>query len=65
MFAVDAKMLKRIERMNRCRDLQIDLDKLYQWRERGLRKFNVSKSKIMKVVKGKYRPDFEYMTGWS
>ena len=60
MFADDAKILKRIEGKDSCKELQKDLDKLQQWSDKWLMKFNTSKCKVMKMGKGKYRPDFGY-----
>ena len=60
MFADDAKILKRVVREENCRELQRDLDRLNQWSERWLMKFNTSKCKVMKMGHSKYRPNFEY-----
>ena len=60
MFADDAKILKRIEGEENCRELQRDLDRVNQWSEKWLMKFNTSKCKVMKMGRSKHRPDFEY-----
>ena len=60
MFADDTKVLKKIEDEESCRELQKDLDRLQQWSEKWLMKFNASKCKVISMGKSKNRPSHEY-----
>ena len=60
MFADDGKLLKKIVSLNSCKELQEDLNKLQEWSEKWLMKFNTSKCKVIHMGKSKFRPIFEY-----
>ncbi len=55
MFADDAKIIRRIETEDDSRCLQDDLDRLSEWSNKWLLKFNPSKCKVMKLGSGNRR----------
>ncbi len=63
MFADDAKIMRRIETEDDSRRLQDDLDRLSEWSNKWLLKFNPSKCKVMKLGSGNRRPGTGYRIG--
>ena len=63
MFADDAKIVKKVSGVNSCRELQQDLDKLQEWSDTWLMKFNAEKCRVMKMGRSRRRPVFEYSLG--
>ncbi len=63
MFADDAKIMRRIRTEKDSMRLQDDLDKLKEWSDKWLLKFNPSKCKVMKLGGGTRRPVTGYRMG--
>lgn len=55
MFADDVKLIKNVKTKEDCRKLQNDLNKVHEWANKWLLKFNPSRCKIMKMGKGERR----------
>ena len=56
MSADDGKLLKKFVRLDGCKEFHKDLNKLNEWSENGLKKFNTSKCKVMHMGKSKLQP---------
>ncbi len=63
LFADDAKFMRRIKTEEDSMRLQDDLDRLHEWSNKWLLKFNPSKCKVMKLGSGNRRPDTGYRMG--
>ena len=63
MFADDAKLMKRIKNEDCCRELQYDLDKLYEWSQTWKMDFNANKCHVLEMGKSEKRPRGEYYMG--
>lgn len=51
MFAINAKLTRRVKTEDDCKVLQEDLDKLWGWTDKWLLEFSLSKCQIMKIGK--------------
>ena len=63
MFADDAKLMKRIISEDSCRELQCDLDKLYDWSQIWKMDFNANKCHVLEMGRSEKRPRGEYSMG--
>ncbi len=60
MFADDAKIQRKIITIDSCLELQNDLTKLYEWRQKWQMEFSADKCHVMKFDKSGMSPDWEY-----
>ncbi len=63
MFAVDAKIQRKITTENSCLELQNDLAKLYEWNQKWQMEFNAEKCHVIQSGKSGMRPYWEYKLG--
>ena len=63
MFADDAKVMKHIKNISSCRELQSDLNKLYDWSQHWKMEFNAKKCHVLEMGRSKHRPTWEYKMG--
>ena len=60
LFADDAKMFRVIESQDDCQQLQMDINKIYDWSLRWKLEFNAKKCHVMEIGKSKRRPRWDY-----
>lgn len=63
LFADDAKIMRRIENIESCEQLQQDLDRIYEWSRDWEMEFNARKCHVMEMGKSKGRPSGNYKLG--
>ena len=54
----DAKLMKVVKNIDDCRELQEDIDKIYEWSKRWNKEFNAKKCHGIEL--GKKRPECSY-----
>ena len=52
LFKDDAKLLREIRNHKDCKELQNDMNKIYEWSEIWEIKFNVKESHVLEIRKG-------------
>ena len=60
LFADDAKMMRRVESVNDCRNLQEDLDKISDWSKTWKMEFNLRKCKVLEFGRSERRVHWDY-----
>ena len=63
LFADDAKLLRKIEKLNDCEALQEDLNRIMEWSRKWEMEFNVNKCHVMEIGISEARPTWKYTMG--
>ena len=63
LFADDAEILRVIRSHDDCMDMQRDIDKIYEWRQKWKLDFNAKKCHVLEMGKSLRRPVWEYKMG--
>ena len=63
MFADDAKIQRKIQNENSCKELQEDINKIKAWSEKWKIEFNVDKCHVVRFGVSKKRPIWQYKLG--
>ena len=61
LFADDTKIMRRVNCIEDCRQLQEDLDRVEQWGRKWQMEFNIRKCRVVEFGKSKRRVHWDYM----